>query len=99
MSAISPPAGSGAAWPSDSASDTPRDTPSEAANAYYGAYLLALSLGDVALADWCRTLLAMEVRAAREQELVGAEATLREEDIDVVASDKHLRLMQLGEVA
>lgn len=30
---------------------------------------------------------------------VNAEATLREEDIDVVAADKHLRLMQLGEVA
>ena len=29
---------------------------------------------------------------------VTAEATLREEDMDVVASDKHLRLMQLGEV-
>ena len=28
-----------------------------------------------------------------------AEATLREEDIDVVAADKHLRLMQLGEVS
>ena len=26
----------------------------EAANAHHGAYLLALSLGDVALADWCR---------------------------------------------
>ena len=43
----------------------PGKSSSEAANAYYGAYLLALSLGDVALADWCRTLLAMEVRAAR----------------------------------
>ena len=42
-----------------------QESSSEAANAYYGAYLLALSLGDVALADWCRTLLAMEVRAAR----------------------------------
>ena len=30
---------------------------------------------------------------------VTAEATLREEDIDIVASDKHLRLMQLGEVS
>ena len=30
---------------------------------------------------------------------INAEATLREEDIDVVASDKHLRLMQLGEVS
>ena len=30
---------------------------------------------------------------------VTAQATLREEDIDVVASDKHLRLMQIGEVS
>ena len=30
---------------------------------------------------------------------VNAEATLREEDIDVVAADKHLRLMQVGEVS
>ena len=42
-----------------------QESSSEAANAYYGAYLLATSLGDVALADWCRTLLAMEVRAAK----------------------------------
>ena len=30
-----------------------QESSSEAANAYYGAYLLATSLGDVALADWC----------------------------------------------
>lgn len=30
---------------------------------------------------------------------VSATATLREEDIDVVAADKHLRLMQLGEIS
>jgi len=30
---------------------------------------------------------------------VNAEATLREEDIDVVSADKHLRLMQTGEVS
>ena len=30
---------------------------------------------------------------------VSAEATLREEDMDVVGADKHLRLMQLGELS
>jgi len=42
-----------------------QESSSEACNAYYGAYLLAAALGDVELADWCRTLLAMEVRTAQ----------------------------------
>ena len=47
-----------------------------------------------------RCTYAIKVRNGMTARLeVSAEATLREEDIDVVASDKHLRLMQLGELS
>jgi len=42
-----------------------QESSSEAVNAYYGAYLLAAALGDVELSDWCRILLATELRAAK----------------------------------
>lgn len=42
-----------------------QESSSEAINAYYGAYLLALAFGDVELADWNRILLAMEIQAAK----------------------------------
>mmetsp|Transcript_21287 Transcript_21287/g.27551 ORF Transcript_21287/g.27551 Transcript_21287/m.27551 type:complete len:738 (+) Transcript_21287:1-2214(+) len=42
-----------------------QESSSEAINCYYAAYLLALALGDIELADWNRILLAMEIRATR----------------------------------
>ncbi|KAJ8598525.1 hypothetical protein CTAYLR_001319 [Chrysophaeum taylorii] len=42
-----------------------QESSTEAINAYYGAYLLALAFGDVELADWNRVLLAMEIRASK----------------------------------
>ena len=42
-----------------------QESSSEAINAYYGAYLLALAMGDVELVDWSRILLAMEIRTAQ----------------------------------
>lgn len=42
-----------------------QESSSEAINAYYGSYLLALAFGDVELADWNRVLLAMEIDAAK----------------------------------
>mmetsp|Transcript_8074 Transcript_8074/g.28313 ORF Transcript_8074/g.28313 Transcript_8074/m.28313 type:complete len:370 (+) Transcript_8074:1711-2820(+) len=42
-----------------------QESSSEAVNAYYGAYLLALALGDLELADWNRVLLASEIRSAK----------------------------------
>ena len=45
-------------------------------------------------------IFALKVRAGHTAKLeVSAEATLREEDTDVVCTDKHLRLMQYGEIA
>ena len=46
-----------------------------------------------------RCSFAMKVRAGMTVRLeCQAEATLREEDIDVISTDKHIRLMQLGEI-
>lgn len=42
-----------------------QESSTEAINCYYGAYLLALAIGDVELADWNRVLLATEIRAAK----------------------------------
>lgn len=47
-----------------------------------------------------RCVWALKVRAGMTQRIeVNAEATMREEDVEVVVTDKHLRLMQIGEVA
>lgn len=47
-----------------------------------------------------RCLFAIKVRAGMTTRIeVNAESTTREEDVDVVVTDKHLRLMQVGEVA
>ncbi|CAN0410029.1 unnamed protein product, partial [Discosporangium mesarthrocarpum] len=43
-----------------------QESVSESVNAYYAVYLYALASGDLALADWGRVLLAMELRAARK---------------------------------
>lgn len=43
-----------------------QESVSESINAYYGVYLLGLAVGDEAMKDWGRVLLAMEIRSARK---------------------------------